>query len=682
MKRTILLMTVAGIAACAPAARAEVKLPALFSDNMVLQRDKPVPVWGWADPGATVTVEFGGEKATARADETGRWMVRLKAGPANRTGQTLAVTCSSGGTRVFHNVLVGDVWLCSGQSNMDYELAGGRRGQRGLLAEFDATADYPAIRHFAVPENSAVLPQDDMQGAGGWQVCTPETAKAFSAVGYFFGRMIHERTEVPIGLITAAVGGTRIESWTRAEELAGVEGCKPLVDMVLERARLVKAGTFSLADAMDAWFEKTDPGSNATPAWKDPALDDSEWKTMPVPSRWFTDKIEGMEDFIGVVWFRRTVDIPAGFAGKDLVVSLGMLDDRDTTFFNGEKIGAGMLYNDPRIYTVPGQRVTEGRSVIAIRLWNGWGEGGVWGNATDFGVYPEGGQDEAVPLAGEWRYKTSLSHGKDFTDLNVPVNMGVRPRENLVTGLYNGMIAPLVPFALRGAIWYQGESNGDEGGSYTRKMRALIEGWRNAWGQGAFPFYYVQLANYQEPNTNPEGGDGWARFRMAQLEAMAIESTGMAVAIDLADEGNPNDVHPENKKDVGERLALWALANQYGEDLTCSGPLYKSMDVRGTEAIIRFDYVGKGLMVGEKRGSEPVREVKDGTLQRFAISGEDGQWHWADARIEGATVVVSSPEVARPVAVRYAYSMNPSGCNLYNKDGLPASPFTTDDDWR
>jgi sialate O-acetylesterase len=209
-----------------------------------------------------------------------------------------------------------------------------------------------------------------------------------------------------------------------------------------------------------------------------------------------------------------------------------------------------------------------------------------------------------------------------------------------------------------------------------------VEGWRNEWDQGDFPFYYVQLANFQNPGENPEGGGGWAKIRMAQLKALDIKDTGMAVAIDLADEQNPGDVHPENKKDVGERLASWALAKQYGKDVICSGPLYKSMTVRGSKAIIRFDYSGKGLMVGTKTGIEPVQEVKGGRLKRFAVSGEDGTWHWADAEIRNDTVVVSSPEVKKPVAVRYAYSMNPDGCNLYNRDGLPASPFTTDDHWK
>ena len=666
---------------CVLAAQAEVTVSKVFGDHMVLQRGIEVPIWGWADPGEELTVEFGGQKQSAKADKTGKWIVRLEPMKASPKGRTLSIQegADANSKITFADVLVGDVWLCSGQSNMDYEVAGGRRGTRSLLAKFDAEADYPAIRHFTVPEKSAVLPQDDMAAGPGWQVCSPATVAHFTAVGYFFGRMLHTRTDVPIGLICSAVGGTRIESWTPAETLKEVEGCEATVREVTTRAEALRTGTFSMQKAMDAWWSENDPGSAPAAGWMDPDHDVSDWKTMRQPSLWSPSGIDELKMFKGVVWFRREIDIPDSLAGKDMEISLGKIDDRETTFFNGVKIGEGINYDTSRIYTIPGKLVTASRNVVAVRVWNGWGDGGIWGEPEELSLYPVGHEESKISIAGDWRYKRGLPNDKMPT---APQTMGKSSRENLMTGLYNGMIAPLVPFAIRGAIWYQGESNGDEGGSYTHKMRALAEGWRNVWDQGDFPFYYVQLANFQNPGENPEGGDGWAKIRMAQLKALDIKNTGMAVAIELADEKNPGDVHPENKKDVGERLALWALAKQYGKDVTCSGPLYKSMTVRGNKAIIRFDYTGKGLMVGEKTGIEPVKEVKDSTLKRFAISGEDGQWHWADAEIRNDTVVVSSPGVEKPVAVRYAYTMNPDGCNLYNKDGLPASPFTTDDHWK
>ena len=679
MKRQVWVIGV--VMFCALAAQGEVTVSKVFGDHMVLQRGIEVPIWGWADPGEEVTVEFGGRKQKTKTDKSGKWLVRLKPMKASTKGRILSI---QGGADAkskikFTDVLVGEVWLCSGQSNMDYEVAGGRRGKRNLLAKFDAEAEYPAIRHFTVPEKSAVLPQDDMAAGAGWQVCSPETVAHFTAAGYFFGRMLHQRTDLPIGLICSAVGGTRIESWTPAETLKEVEGCEDKVREVTTRGEALKNGTFSLANAMDAWWSANDPGSAQTAGWMDPNHDVSDWKTVRLPSRWEPTGIEELKSFKGVVWFHRAVDIPDELAGKDMVISLGKVDDREATFFNGVQVGAEISYDIPRIYTIPGKLVAAGRNVITVRVWNGWGDGGIWGKPEELTLYPAGNKESKISLAGDWRYKKGLPTDKMPT---APQNMGKSSRENLMTGLYNGMIAPLVPFAMRGAIWYQGESNGDEGGSYTRKTQALVEGWRNEWDQGDFPFYFVQLANFQKPGENPEGGDGWAKIRMAQLKALDIKNTGMAVAIELADEQNPGDVHPENKKDVGERLASWALAKQYGKDAICSGPLYKSMTVRGNKAIIRFDYSGKGLMVGTKTGIDPVKEVKDGTLKRFAISGEDGTWHWADAEIRNDTVVVSSTEVKKPVAVRYGYTMNPDGCNLYNKDGLPASPFTTDDHWK
>ncbi len=677
--RNIFFAVTAAMVLCVFTVQAEVTVPKMFGDHMVLQRGVPVPVWGEAEPGQEVTVEFAGQKKVATADKSGKWMAHLSPLKASSKGGILSVYDGLTPKISFVDVLVGEVWLCTGQSNMDYEVAGGRRGKRSLLAKFDAEANYPAIRHFTVPEKSAIMPQEDMTAGPVWQVCSPATVSSFTAVGYFYGRMIHRNTDLPVGLICSAVGGTKIESWTRAMELSKVDGCESAVATVLERAEGIKNGTFTMEKAMDAWADKNDPGSAAKAGWKGPAYDDADWKTVSLPGRWGGLSVDELKGFSGIVWFRRTVDIPASFAGKDIVVSLGRIDDRDTTFFNGVKIGASLSFDDRRLYRAAAKQVVAGKNVIAIRLWNGWGDGGVWGAPAELSIYPVGHEDKKISVAGDWHYKRGLPSNKMPP---APQNMGHKSRDGMVTGLYNGMIAPVVPYAIRGAIWYQGESNEGEGISYTRKMHALVEGWRKVWAQGEFPFYYVQLANFQKPGDDPEGGEKWAKTRMAQLKALDIKNTGMAVTIELADEKNPKDVHPENKKDVGERLALWALAKDYGKKIACSGPLYKSMQIKGNKAIVSFDHVGKGLMVGEKIGIEPTKEVKGGVLKRFSISGKDGKWHWAEAKIEGKTVVVSNSKVAKPVAVRYAYTMNPAGCNLYNKDGLPASPFTTDEHWQ
>ena len=462
-------------------ASADVKPHGLFTDHMVLQRDIPVPVFGTADAGETVKVAFGGTNRSTVADSDGNWSVTLNPMRASRTPADMRI--SGKNEIILRDILIGDVWVCGGQSNMYWPM---RELQR---PEDIRTADFPLIRQFQVPNTTADAPRDDV--AGEWMVCSPETAGAFTGVGFHFARSIHQEIGIPIGLLHSSWGGTRIEPWLSPDGL------------------------------------------------------------MAIP--------ESMRE-------------------------------RATRHF-----------------------------------------------------------DSMEP-----HYR------------------------------YHGMIHPLTRYPIKGAIWYQGESNAVPDPvnlveTYYHQKSALIAGWREAWDIGDFPFYWVQLASYEPPNDNPEGGDPWAQLRMAQSQCLSIPNTGMAVAIDLADPGNPSDVHPKNKKDVGERLSLWALARDYGKtDVVHSGPLYKAMRVEGDKIRIAFEHKGSGLMVGKKNGYEPTAEVPGGKLQRFAIAGEDKQWFWADAVTDGATVVVSSPSVPNPVAVRYAYSQNPDGCNLYNKEGLPASPFRTD----
>jgi len=477
---TLTLSLIGGLAIST--AQADVKLASIFGDSMVLQREMPVPVWGWADAGEEVTVALGDQSKKAQANKDGRWQVKLDALATNAKGQTLTVT---GNNKIeLKDVLVGEVWICSGQSNMEWGLGGSLNGQEEVAA-----ANHPQIRLFNVPgHTTSSVAQDTCPG--NWQICESKTAGGFSAVGYFFGRRLQQELKVPIGLVGSNWGGTRIEPWTSPAGFHSVPELK------------------GIADQVDAYDENT-------------------------------------------------------------------------------KVGAGS------------------------------------------------------PSA-----------------------------------IYNAMIHPLAPFAMRGAIWYQGESNGGEGESYYHKTQALVNGWRELFNP-ELAFYWVQLADFQKPNDNPAGGDGWAKIREAQRKALNIKHTGMAVIIDV---GQADDIHPRNKQDVGSRLAQWALHQTYGmKDMVPSGPLFKSHKVEGDSIRLTFDNTGSGLIVGKKVGLEPTEEVRDGKLERFAIAGEDKQWHWAEATIEGDTVVVKSSEVAKPVAVRYAYSMNPAGANLYNKEGIPASPFRTDD---
>lgn len=485
--RCVCLSLVAAAISFATPVLAEVTLPSLFGNRMVLQQEMAVPVWGWADPGEKVTVSFGSQNKSVETDQSGRWQVKLDPLKANSNGQKLTVEGTN--TILITDVLVGEVWICSGQSNMEWSVSRSLNSKEEIAA-----AKYPKIRLFNVPGHiTAARPQEKVPGA--WEPCNPDMIPGFSAVGYFFGRKLHDELRVPIGLVGSNWGGTRIEPWT---SLAGFQSVPELKEI----ARSVSTRE-SKAKEQEVAVKRTDPSA-----------------------------------------------------------------------------------------------------------------------------------------------------------------------------IFNAMVHPLAPFAMRGAIWYQGESNGNEGESYYHKKRALVNGWRELFNPD-LGFYWVQLANWKTPNEDPAGGDGWARIREAQRKALSIPHTGMAVTIDI---GEANDIHPRNKQDVGRRLARYALHQTYGkEDVVPSGPLYKSHKVEGDSIRVTFDHVGGGLIVGAKNGLEPTKEVKNGKLQRFAIAGADKKWHWADAKIDGDCVVLSSPEVSKPVAVRYAYSMNPAGANLYNEAGMPASPFRTDD---
>ncbi len=457
--------------ACALAvpSQADVRLPNIFGSSMVLQQEKPIRVFGWADVGEEVTVSFNGRMASAKANEDGRWRVELPSMKADGKPHTLKVAGRN--SIELTGILLGEVWICSGQSNMEWSVS-----RSANPKEETAAANHPNIRLYNVQSHiKNEKPQDDAPGK--WVVCSPKTVSGFSAVGYYFGRRLSRNVNVPIGLIGTNWGGTRIEPWTP----------------------------------------------------------------------------------------------PVGF--------------------------------------------------------------------------------ESVP-----ELKDAKPGG--------------------TSQIYNGMVHPLKPISVRGAIWYQGESNGNEGESYYHKMRALIQGWRMVFENDELAFGFVQLADFRKPTDNPAGGDGWAKLREAQRKTLNLPHTGMAVIIDI---GNANDIHPRNKQDVGDRLARWAEASVYDKKVVPSGPLFKEIKFDGNRAVISFDHIGSGLMVGKKEGLSPTQEVKGEKLQRFAIAGEDKVWHWGKATIEGGTIVVTSPQVPQPVAVRYAYSMNPAGANLYNKEGLPASPFRSDD---
>ena len=517
-----LWLVVALVLGFASAACADVRLAKIFTDNMMVQRDQPIRVWGWAEPGEAVNVALAGKDAATRADAKGQWLVEL---PALKQGEQLELTVTGKNSIALKNVIVGDIWLCSGQSNMELGLA-------GCLGSVDdcKAADLPGIRNIKFNHVQSAYPEPDAPVVAAWEVCTPQSAGGFSAVAFYFAREIHARTGVPIGILYDNWGGTEIEPWTAP---AGMEAVPELHDAVVARSHAAKAYAAQLSKRIDE------------------------------VDRW---------------------------------------------------IGA-----------------------TRIALTNG----------------------AAIPPAPE-----------------IPVHPGAKGW----CSMYHAMISPLTRFPIKGALWYQGESNGGEGESYYHKMRALVSGWRQAWNLGDFPFYFVQLASWQNPNENPAGGDGWARLREAQTHALAIPNSGMAVSFDTVPLKESGNIHPVNKYDIGLRLARWALNRDYGQkELLVSGPLFKGLRIEGNKVFLSFDYAGSGLMVGAKEGRAPAVENPDGTLKRFAIAGADKKWFWADAVIDGQNVVVSAPGVVEePVAVRYAFSMNPNGANLYNHEGIPASPFRTD----
>ena len=635
------------------------KLAALFSDNMVLQQQREIPVWGWAEPGTKVAVAIAGNSAAGVAGEDGKWMVRL---PALPVGGPLQMSIQGGNeTIVLRNVMVGEVWLCSGQSNMEWPLSASRDAKQEIAA-----ADYPTLRLITIPRQAYAEPQKDVTAR--WEACTPGTVPSFSAVAYFFGRHLMKNLNVPVGLINASWGGTMVEPWTSKEALMAVPELRPATEPLgPEAIEAYEQALKQFEPELVRWKKDhlpKDPGNAGIgKGWADPAFAAADWATMQLPAIWPQTGLK----FHGVIWFRHEVEIPAAWAGKDLTLSLGCICDCDTTYFNNTIVGTTGLEEHweswmlPRIYRIPGRLVKPGKTVVTIRVYNHSGIGGFKGEAAQMSLAPDDGPKAApLNLSGPWKYKVEHNFGLVQSPPSAPAN----PRNaSTPCGQYNGLIAPLIPFALRGAIWYQGESNVFNAYVYRKAFPAMIADWRNRWQQGAFPFLFVQLANFCPVDPEPVESP-WAELREAQLLALSAPNTGMAVAIDI---GKADDIHPTNKQDVGLRLALNAMATVYGKkDIVYSGPIYRAAKVEGAKVRLTFDHVGSGLVA---KGGEG--------LKGFAIAGEDRKFVWAEATIDGNAVVVWSDKVSNPAAVRYAWANNPV-CNLYNRADLPASPFRTD----
>lgn len=625
----------------ASAVRAEVRPNSLFADNAVLQRGKELPVWGTARDGERVTIEFAGQKVLTVAKD-GKWQVRLKPMKVAVTPRTMTIIGEN--TVTLTNILVGDVWVASGQSNMERPL-GPREGQKPIVnwqAEA-AAADYPAIREYYVPEHLAYAPAVDANGR--WRICSPQTVQDFSAVGYFFARDVYQAEKVPIGILFTAWGGTVAEAWTSADSLKSMADFKSDLEFVKQTASHPESTQSQFAERLARWYAENDPGSARDANWSAAELSLAGWTLTNLP-RLFDD------NFDGVIWFRKEIGLPASWAGEAAVLRLGAIDDADTTWVNGVQVGATDNWLAQRNYPVPAGVLTPGRNVIAIRALDTGGVGGFTGKPEQLKMEIVGeGQIAPIPLAGEWYSREGCS----LTN-TPPVPPKPDNNPNRATVLYNAMIAPLQSFPIKGVIWYQGESNNGRANQYQELFPLLISDWRLGWHCGEFPFLFVQIAPYRDMKPD---------LREAQfLTLKTSPHTAMAV---ITDAGDANDIHPAQKQVPGQRLALAARALAYGEKLEYSGPLFDSMRVEGDRAVISFTHTGGGLV------------AKDGALKGFVIAGADKNFVTAKAEIRGMKVVVWSDQVRVPMAVRYGWANVPD-VNLFNKEGLPASPFGTDND--
>jgi sialate O-acetylesterase len=642
--------------------RAEISLPNLLGDHMVVQREAKVRIWGWSNPGEKVRVEFNGHKALTEGGKEGTWSVWLE---PMKAGGPYDLTITGKNTLVVKDVLVGEVWVGAGQSNMWLPV-----GYAANPEKETAAAKYPQIRLFIVGQKANITPLNDV--AGGWAVCSPQTVSSFSATAYYFGRELHTSLNVPVGLIASSWGGTNASTWIPGDVFKSVPELKSFQEYIGISKKDIPAATKRFLVKLDEWEKAThrnDPENiGFREGWAKPEYNDRNWPEIDLPGSF--DNLNGKENFDGVAWFRREVVVPSDWAGKDMELSLGAIDDYDTTYFNGTKVGSIGVetlhpYSTPRNYKIPGSLVKAGRNVIAVRAFDNFWMGGFSSPAQEMAVRLAGKKDAAaIGVSGRWRAKIEQEIHPIHRELSKPRDP-ICAGEVLAPGaLYNAMIHPLTPYAIRGVIWYQGEREGCDGNPYDYRalLPGLIRGWRDAWGRGDFPFLYVQLPNYMAVTPDP-GESHWAELREAEMMTLKCPNTGMAVTIDI---GDAVDIHPKNKQDAGKRLALWALANTYGQkNVVYSGPLYKSMSVEGNKIRVRFTHVDSGL------------KAKGDKLTGFAVAGKDKKFVWAEAKIEGDSVVVWSDMVSEPAAVRYAWADNPL-CNFYNKAGLPACPFRTD----
>ena len=636
---------------CTGVLQAKVVLPSVFTDNMVLQQKTDITFYGDATKNKQLTVKTGwnGKEYHTEADGQGKWSLKI---PTPAAGGPYEITFSDGKKLQLKNVMIGEVWFCSGQSNMEMPVAGW-----GKVMNYEqeiAEAAYPAIRLFQVKKNTSLAPLKEVESTlGGWQECSSATVPEFSALAYFYARALWKELNVPIGVIDCTWGGTPAEAWTNHETLRQVMGFREEMDK-LERLgfdpnRMEQAYSEERAHWQSLFTEKDKGMENGKLCWTAPSLSEEDWQTISLPGYW---EGKGLKDFDGIIWFRRSLEIPAEWAGKPLTLRLGMIDDEDITYFNGVEIARGAGYMTPRTYTIPAKLVKAGKAVLAVRVSDFGGEGGIHGKAEELYVEADG---KRISLAGDWKYRIGLSL-KGFPPAPVsPIQSSSYP-----TVLFNAMVKPWTAFPIKGVIWYQGEANVGRSEQYGDLFPALITDWRRQW-RSNFPFYFVQLANFMESKKIQPDSE-WAALREAQTKALKLDQVGMAVTIDI---GLADDIHPKNKQEVGRRLALVALAGSYGKNVSSSAPVFQNYIIKGNKMELDFGQKQDGF------------QIKGTTLKGLTIAGPDRVFYPAEAMVHDGKIILSSTEVPAPLAARYGWADNPD-CNLYGENGLPVAPFRTD----
>jgi len=620
-------------------ANANVTMPLLFNDGMVLQRNKPISVWGWADASEKIEVHFNKQTIKTKADKSGKWFIYLKPEIA---GGPYKMVIKGKNTISINDVLVGEVWICSGQSNMEFTV-----GQVINAEQEIKEADNPLIRQFLVEKDISSTPKSILK-SGSWKESNKSTVGSFTAVGYFFAKKIYAELKIPIGIINSSWGGTCVETWTSREAFESSDEFKDMIAEVpkMDKDSLIKKRLESLTKRIES-IQGSEINLQGEHQFKNPNFNDSSWPEMYAPKLWENQQLSNLD---GVVWMRKSIVISKEDVNKKAILELAKIDDQDITYINGIQVGTNNQYDKKRIYEIPAGILKEGTNVIAIRITDYSGGGGIFGDEADFKLML---QNISIPLTGQWKFKVG----------EIKTEMSPNSYPDL---LYNAMINPLVPYAFQGVLWYQGEANATRAEQYKKAFSLMINDWRKKWKQGNFPFYFAQLSSFDEFGGNSKNGSIWAELREAQsYTAETVPNSAMCVTIDI---GNSKDIHPTNKQDVGRRLAAIALNKVYGQDVVFSGPTFKSMEVKSNQIVLTFNNLGSGLMASDRYGY----------LKGFEIAGSDKVFHYAKAYISGNNVIVYCDTIQQPVAVHYGWADDAGDCNLYNTEGFPASPFRTD----